>query len=57
MASSFVSYAGPFNKKFRNRMINEKFLPFIRENQIPISAKPDPVSILTNESTIATWNK
>ena len=32
MASSFVSYAGPFNKKFRNQMINEEFMKFIRDN-------------------------
>lgn len=31
MASSFVSYAGPFNKKFRNIMINEEFMKFVKE--------------------------
>lgn len=57
IASSFVSYAGPFNKKFRNLMINDEFLKFIQEKQIPISADPNPVNILNNESVIATWNK
>jgi dynein heavy chain len=57
MASSFVSYAGPFNKKFRNLMINEEFMKFIRDTQIPVSADPNPVKILTEESTIALWNK
>ena len=32
MASSFVSYAGPFNKKFRTIMINDEFMKFIKEN-------------------------
>jgi len=32
MASSFVSYAGPFNKKFRNIMINLDFMKFIKDN-------------------------
>lgn len=37
-------------------MINESFMKFIISNQIPMSAEPDPVKILTNESVIATWN-
>lgn len=42
MASSFVSYAGPFNKKFRTKMIDEAFKKFLEENKIPMSGK-DPV--------------
>jgi len=57
MASSFVSYAGPFNKKFRNIMINEKFMRFMRENNVPMSPDPAPVKILTPESIAALWNK
>lgn len=57
MASSFVSYAGPFNKKFRNLMINDKFLKYIIEKKIPMSADPNPVKLLTDDSTIALWNK
>lgn len=29
MASSFVSYAGPFNKKFREIMIKQKFMEYV----------------------------
>jgi dynein heavy chain len=57
MASAFVSYAGPFNKKFREIMIKGNFLKFMKENKIPMSAVPDPVKLLTDESTIAKWNK
>lgn len=56
MASSFVSYSGPFNKKFRNHM-NEEFIKFIRENKVPVSADPNPVKILTPESVVALWSK
>lgn len=58
MASSFVSYAGPFNKKFRTTMIQENFLKFMLEKNIPMSENAsNPVKILTDESIIATWNK
>lgn len=50
MASSFVSYAGPFNKKFRQIMINNEFMKFIKENDLPVSPDPNPVKIMTSES-------
>ena len=36
MASSFVSYAGIFNKKYRIIM-NEDFMKFIKDNHVPVS--------------------
>lgn len=56
MASAFVSYVGPFNKQFRDRIINEKFLEFFKSNKIPMSANINPLNILTDEATVATWN-
>ena len=50
ISAAFVSYAGPFNKKFRDIMIKENFLKFISDNKIPISATADPVKLLTDES-------
>ena len=35
MSSAFVSYAGPFNKTFRNLMINENFEKYFKTNRIP----------------------
>ena len=57
MASSFVSYAGPFNKKFRNIMINDKFMTYMKTEMIPMSPDPAPVKILTPENVAALWNK
>jgi dynein heavy chain len=51
LASSFVSYVGPFNKKFRDIITNNKFVEFFIKNKIPMSpGTPDPLSILTDEA-------
>lgn len=57
MASAFVSYAGPFNKKFRDNMIQNEFMKYFKANSILTSANLDPVKLLTDESTAARWNK
>lgn len=38
-------------------MINDEFQKFIKENAVPVSEDPNPVKIMTPESTIALWNK
>jgi dynein heavy chain len=48
LASAFVSYVGPFNKKFRNLIMETKFVPFFQQNNIPMSPEADPLLILTN---------
>lgn len=55
LASSFVSYVGPFNKAFRDKILSE-FLVFFKGNNIPCNPEANPVSILTDEATIAGWN-
>ena len=56
LASAFVSYVGPFNKAFRDKIIQDEFKPFFEENQIPMSLNSNPLTILTDEATIADWN-
>ena len=56
LASAFVSYVGPFNKKFRDLITNVKFLDFFKKMKIPMSADTNPLNILTDEATIAGWN-
>ncbi len=55
LASAFVSYVGPFNKKFREYIINDKFMEFFKKMKIPMSPDSNTLSILTDEATIATW--
>jgi len=56
LASSFVSYVGPFSKPFRESIINDNFIKFFKENNIPSSPNPDPLAILTNDAQVAEWN-
>ena len=53
LASSFVSYVGPFNKAFRDMIINDNFLKFFKDNQIPMSPKCDPLDILCDAAEVA----
>ena len=43
LASSFVSYVGPFNKAFRDMIMNDNFVKFFKENNIPLSPACDPI--------------
>lgn len=56
LASAFVSYVGPFNKKFRDMIIRDNFVEFFKQNNIPLSETADPLMILTDEATKAGWN-
>ena len=56
LASSFVSYVGPFNKRFRDMIIKDGFVKFFQENAIPHTAEANVLKILTTDAEIATWN-
>ena len=53
LAAAFVSYAGPFNALLRKELVEEKWLPDIRERGIPISDQIAPLDLLTDDSTKA----
>jgi dynein heavy chain len=65
LASAFISYVGPFTKVFRDRLVLEIFSPYLREKfqaavgeggNIPMSAVPDVLKILTSPAEIAMWS-
>ena len=56
VAASFVSYVGCFNKAFRNMLMGDIMLPFLKQNNIPMSENPDPLAILTDAAQVAGWN-
>ena len=56
VAASFVSYVGCFNKAFRNFLMSEVMLPYLKTNHVPMSENPDPLAILTDAAQVAAWN-
>ncbi|KAL0236998.1 hypothetical protein PCE1_000395 [Barthelona sp. PCE] len=57
LSSAFVSYLGPFNRYYRDHLIQEKWLPKLKQLKIPISASGEnPLNMMTNDATIAKWN-
>ena len=60
LASAFISYIGPFTKKYRDELVNKHWVPFLETaaggQRIPMAAKPDPMTMLADEATIAVWS-
>jgi len=57
MASAFISYTGPFSKKFREQLIKVDFTKYLKDNNIPCSPNINPIKLMTDEASIANWNK
>ncbi|KAM9001324.1 dynein axonemal heavy chain 17 [Sarcophilus harrisii] len=58
LISAFVSYVGYFTKKYRNELIEKFWVPYLNQLKvpIPITKDLDPLSLLTDDADIATWN-
>ncbi|KAI8914343.1 dynein heavy chain and region D6 of dynein motor-domain-containing protein [Gorgonomyces haynaldii] len=60
LSAAFVSYVGCFSKRYREELLNENWLKYLRDpnnpNKVPISDGVDPLAILTNSAEIAKWN-
>ncbi|KAF4733564.1 hypothetical protein FOZ62_017846 [Perkinsus olseni] len=54
VACSFVSYVGVFTRQYREDCINT-FVEFLNKNNVPLSSKCDPLSILASEADMAGW--
>lgn len=55
LATGFLSYAGPFNQEFRNRMV-KTWKNSMNQVQIPFSDDLNIVSMLVDNATISEWN-
>ncbi|XP_049624579.1 dynein axonemal heavy chain 17 [Suncus etruscus] len=58
LISAFVSYVGYFTKKYRNELMDKFWIPYIDhlEVPIPITKGLDPLTLLTDDADVASWN-
>ncbi|XP_076000722.1 dynein axonemal heavy chain 11 isoform X3 [Genypterus blacodes] len=58
LTGAFISYAGSFSKKYRTELLDNLWMPFLRNQKVPIpmTEGSDPVSMLTDDATVAQWN-
>lgn len=65
LASAFISYAGPFTKNYRDKLMVETFFEYIKKQfqaggdnaEVPMSLQYDPMVILTTDAEVAVWNQ
>lgn len=57
LITAFISYVGCFTKQFRIDLLQKLWILFLRnlDPPIPITEKLDPLSLLTDDTTIAIW--
>ncbi|XP_078721925.1 dynein axonemal heavy chain 11 [Lampetra fluviatilis] len=57
LTAAFVSYLGYFTKRYRQELLDGMWGPFLRAQKVPIpmSEGLDPVSVLTDGATVASW--
>ncbi|XP_039715552.1 dynein axonemal heavy chain 17 isoform X3 [Pteropus medius] len=58
LISAFVSYVGYFTKKYRNELMERFWIPYVNKLKVPIPITEglDPLSLLTDDADVATWN-
>uniref|UniRef100_A0A8C2VBK0 Dynein axonemal heavy chain 17 n=1 Tax=Chinchilla lanigera TaxID=34839 RepID=A0A8C2VBK0_CHILA len=58
LVSAFVSYVGYFTKKYRSELMDKFWIPYINNLKVPIPITEglDPLSLLTDDADVASWN-
>ncbi|XP_039545600.1 dynein heavy chain 11, axonemal [Pimephales promelas] len=58
LTAAFISYAGSFSKRYREELLHNLWMPYLRAQKVPIPMTEglDPISMLTDGATIAKWN-
>ncbi|ESO12478.1 hypothetical protein HELRODRAFT_155577 [Helobdella robusta] len=59
LVAAFISYIGCFTKQYRLMLIEKHWIPFLTDKlevSIPFSEGFDPLSLLTDDAQVASWN-
>jgi len=55
-AVGFISYCGPFNAVFRDRLLKKDFKSDVESRNLPLSEDMNVIQFLADESTIGRWS-
>ncbi|XP_054619923.1 dynein axonemal heavy chain 9-like isoform X2 [Dunckerocampus dactyliophorus] len=57
LITAFISYLGYFTKRYRLRLMDETWRPYLSQLTVPIPVTPklDPITMLTDDADIAAW--
>ena len=56
IACGYISYLGPFNMKYRNKIVKEMWIPKIQEKEIFVNENFNLVELFGNPVEIQEWN-
>ena len=56
ISAAFMSYAGPFGASFRNRLVSEEWMAFVKENKILVTPGFEFASFLVDPAVVRGWN-
>ncbi|BES91272.1 dynein heavy chain [Nesidiocoris tenuis] len=58
LVTAFISYVGCFTRRYREELVEQHWKPQLLKTkpQIPCTQEIDPMSMLTDDTLIATWN-
>ena len=59
LVAAFISYIGCFTKHYRLTLVHNNWIPFLTkelETPIPLTPGFDPLSLLTDDAQVASWN-
>merc|ERR1719420_270702 len=54
VACAYASYVGIFTRDYREECL-DKYMKYLRKNEVPLGPKPDPLGILCTEADQAGW--
>merc|ERR1719299_274974 len=54
IACAYASYVGIFTRDYREECL-DKYMKYLRKNEVPLGPKPDPLGILCSEADQAAW--
>eukprot|EP00762_Andalucia_godoyi_P002900 ANDGO_04168.mRNA.1 Dynein beta chain len=56
VSAAFVSYIGAFTFRFRKDLLNDRWIPKLKDIHLACSPTVDPLALLTDDAAVAGWN-